>query len=603
MHDPAENLMGAADERADEVGNAPKKAPAVRPEVVRGSVESDSMSRNTVRLTDELIATGATASATAAHLHTPSDLASRQRILDEFAVRLRACGVVGEDRNAKLIFLALCSRLLDHPVSLAIKGLSSSGKSFTTETVLRFFPKSAYIEMTAMSERALVYSKEDYAHRMIVLFEAVALREQREKTESNLTAYFVRSLLSEGRIRYPVTVKDKEGNFTVRTIEKNGPTGLVLTTTATSLHGENETRLISLPTNDSREQTRAVLLQIAKVTNVEQDLSGWHDLQRWLEGAEHEVVIPYAEYVAERIPPVAVRLRRDFGAILQLIRTHAMLHRLTRARDDRGRVVAEEDDYQVVRELVADLISEGVEATVPTTVRETVRCVGELADEEGATVNQVAARLQLERSTAQRRLQSGRERGYLVNLEDRRGRPARYVLGEPMPDEVVLLPHTCTPSADEPTGQEGVCSDAAPAEGNESPPSAHHVGPHPAGDGTHGTPPASHVGPEADEQVPAGTEANEAIPKLPHAVSPVHASGTRQGRGAGADEAREAVERVVRLFNAEELPASAIDAIREQQSLGRPDQVIASYLNSGGYGPPPGYARWTADAVRAERRR
>jgi len=42
-----------------------------------------------------------------------------------------------------------------------------------------------------MSEKALVYMKEDFAHRTLVLYEAVALREEREKTESNQTAYIV----------------------------------------------------------------------------------------------------------------------------------------------------------------------------------------------------------------------------------------------------------------------------------------------------------------------------------------------------------------------------------------------------------------------------
>ena len=35
------------------------------------------------------------------------------------------------------------------------------------------------------------------------------------------------------------------------------------------------------------------------------------------------------------MPPVAVRLRRDFGAVLGLIRAHALLHQATRGRDDR----------------------------------------------------------------------------------------------------------------------------------------------------------------------------------------------------------------------------------------------------------------------------
>src|SRR5262245_30331483 len=94
------------------------------------------------------------AAAVGAHLHSVSDIAAEQSVLPRCVRDVKACDVVGEDRNAQVIFLAGCSRVLDEPVSVAIKGLSSSGKSYTTETVLRFFPDDAYIEMTAMSERA-----------------------------------------------------------------------------------------------------------------------------------------------------------------------------------------------------------------------------------------------------------------------------------------------------------------------------------------------------------------------------------------------------------------------------------------------------------------
>jgi hypothetical protein len=226
----------------------------------------------------------------------------------------------------------------------------------------------------------------------------VALREQREKAESNLTAYFVRSLLSEGRIAYPVTQRDKDGNFVTRTITKEGPTNLILTTTSTSLHGENETRMLSLPTNDTADQTRAILRQLAKGTPDHVDLGPWVAFQEWIAAdAEHRVVIPFAGYLAENVPPVAVRLRRDFRAILRLIESHAILHQLSRERDDDGRIVAIEADYLAVRELVADLIAEGVGATVSASVRETVEAVARctVADDggwpsEGATVNEIA---------------------------------------------------------------------------------------------------------------------------------------------------------------------------------------------------------------------
>jgi hypothetical protein len=45
------------------------------------------------------------------------------------------------------------------------------------------------------------------------------------------------------------------------------------------------------------------------------------------------------------------------------------------------------------------------------------------------------------------------------------GRPGRYVLGdEPLPDEVVLLPHSCTAPTEASPGQTGVCNSAATAE-------------------------------------------------------------------------------------------------------------------------------------------
>ncbi len=40
------------------------------------------------------------------------------------------------------------------------------------------------------------------------------------------------------------------------------------------------------------------------------------------------------------VPPIAVRLRRDFRQILNLIRAHALLCQAQRQRDDKGRIVS-----------------------------------------------------------------------------------------------------------------------------------------------------------------------------------------------------------------------------------------------------------------------
>src|SRR5262249_34903013 len=87
-------------------------------------------------------------------------LAQKGNILDEFTGELLDIGVIGEERAAKIIFLALISRLLDRPVSVAVKGPSSSGQSSLVHSTLNFSPAQALYALTAMSQHALAYSHE-----------------------------------------------------------------------------------------------------------------------------------------------------------------------------------------------------------------------------------------------------------------------------------------------------------------------------------------------------------------------------------------------------------------------------------------------------------
>ena len=382
-----------------------------------------------------------TPSNTAATVQPPG-LALEERILDRFADELAATGLAGEQRAVKLIFLTVVSRLLDRIVSLAVKGPSAGGKSFTVESVLRYFPASAYYALSAMSDRALAYDKEPLQHRFLVIYEAAGM-------SGEIATYLIRSLLSEGHVRY-VTVEKTKAGMQSRLIHRDGPTGLIVTTTEVKLHPENETRLLSLTITDTADQTRAVLLAQATEDGPFNDVEPWHALQDWLADGPTSVSVPFANQLARGIPPVAVRLRRDFPTVISLIKAHALLHRAHREVDDGGRIVATVADYAVVRELVADLVADAAERTVPDTVRETVEAVAsQTAAGEETTVLAVAGLLKLDKSAASRRVRMALERGYLKNLEEKRGRPLRLVLSEPLPEEQTILPdperlHGCT---------------------------------------------------------------------------------------------------------------------------------------------------------------
>ena len=364
-----------------------------------------------------------------------AELAGRSNLTWHFADALKRSGVAGESNQIRLLHLSLNSRHLEKPVSVAVKGPSSGGKSHLVERVVAGFPESAVYELTSMSEKALIYLDEDMRHRFLVIYEASGM-------EGDMQTYLIRSLLSENRIRYQTAESTPQG-VKPRLLEMEGPTGLMVTTTQNRMHPENETRLLSIYITDTRDQTKEIFRALAEEDREEVSLEEWKSLQTWIEGGALAVSVPFGKVLAEMVPPLATRLRRDFGAVLRLIKSHALLHRATRETDAKGRIVATLEDYAVVRELIADLVSEGVGGTVRETVKETVRAVAELTtpeDVETVGIKKIADRLKLDRSTTQRRVKAAADEGYLVNSEDQRGKAAKWSIGEPMPSDVAVLP-------------------------------------------------------------------------------------------------------------------------------------------------------------------
>jgi len=372
------------------------------------------------------------------------DLVACPDILGRFGEEITAgAGLVGETDNAKILYLAGISRLFERPLSVVVKGVSSGGKSYTVERTLAFFSSTSYLALTAGSEKSLFFLDENLSHRCLVLYEAAGLGHDRAAAQPNPFAYAIRTLLSEGRLKYAVSRKSDDGDIRTVIIEKEGPTGLITTTTAAKLHPENETRMLSLGVIDTAEQTKAVMQALARGAKDSNNYAPWHALQDWLATGERRVEVPFAKALADAIPPLAVRLRRDFGALLCLIRAHALLHRETRKRDHQGRIVATVGDYGAVYHLVARLFAEGIEATVPTIVRQTVAAVEAYLTKQKATaitLTQLARELELDKNSVHHRLRKAYAAGYLVNQEDRRGKPARIALGEPLPAESGILP-------------------------------------------------------------------------------------------------------------------------------------------------------------------
>lgn len=297
------------------------------------------------------------------------------------------------------------------------------------KTVLRLIPEDAYFAISGMSDKALIYTPESLVHRMLVIYEATGLK-------SGAQSNYVRTLLTEGHIRYPLPT---------RTIVKDGPTGLIVTTTAESLHHETETRCLSVAVDETRPQTGRVLRRKTAAPIVQNIGPEWHALQHFVATTPQSVRVPYEDRLSRAIKPEAMvlRLRRDFDTVLSLICANALLHQESRSRDEYGAIIATYEDYRVVHGLVDDIIPEGAETKVSPIIRETVQAVADLiaGGKPCPSLTQLARKLGLHKGTVSRRVDKAAELGFLRKLETKRGEELRIVVGDEILDQVSVLPH------------------------------------------------------------------------------------------------------------------------------------------------------------------
>ena len=243
-----------------------------------------------------------------------------QRVLDDFA----HCGVVGEETNKLVGYLACVSRKLDKPLAVIIQSSSAAGKSSLMDAILQLIPEEERVQYSAMTGQSLFYMGETNLKHKIL---AIA-----EEEGASRAAYALKLLQSDGSLTIASTGKDPvTGNLITQQYRVEGPVMLFLTTTAIDIDEELLNRCLVLSVNESREQTRAIhAQQRARRTlaglqaKVERDrlIRAHANAQRLLRPLA--VINPYAE--ALTFLDSKTRTRRDHEKYLSLIDSIALLH-------------------------------------------------------------------------------------------------------------------------------------------------------------------------------------------------------------------------------------------------------------------------------------
>jgi hypothetical protein len=398
-------------------------------------------------------------------------------ILNAVADAVDALGAAGVQAESKALYLAFISALALQPLSIDVHGPSSIGKSYLVRKVLRLLPADAIYEFTSASAKVFFYDDEDaLKHRVVYAGEATAFYASNQDGDDSSTqaAALLRQLQSEGRITHRVTLKNEAGELEARTITREGPIALIITSTK-DLHAENATRNLIIHLNETSEQTRKVIdkrmhMRMDPDAVDAADLDLWHDLFIYVAYGPTVCVVPYARALGRLIDEHHLRIRRDVDAIISAIEAHTLLNQQRREQDRRGRWIATLEDYAAVQPIFdailahgrEDVLSDGsrrlhdhvvarikkqeAEKGPKTEARRGPRALRKKSDVPAGTltitVRQLAVDLGTSKSATDRYLKELYDLQLIKNLETRPKQPLQLRVLASLPDEktVSVLP-------------------------------------------------------------------------------------------------------------------------------------------------------------------
>lgn len=295
-------------------------------------------------------------------------------LLDRILQDFNRCGVVGEETNKLVGYLAACSRKLDKPLAVMVQSSSAAGKSSLMEAVLSFMPEEERIQYSAMTGQSLFYMGEQNLKHKIL---AIAEEEGAENT-----SYALKLLQSEGEVSIASTGKNATtGNLETQEYRVEGPVMLFSTTTAIDIDEELMNRCLVLSVDESREQTQAIhaaqrrsrTLEGLKAKKDKAKLIALHqNAQRLLRPLA--VMNPYADQLT--FLDDKTRTRRDHEKYLGLIDTVALLHQYQReVKRERyeGEVIeyieVTLNDIAIANKLAHDVLGRSLDELPPQTRR------------------------------------------------------------------------------------------------------------------------------------------------------------------------------------------------------------------------------------------
>lgn len=151
-----------------------------------------------------------------AQRHDALELLHDPQLVERILADYQRCGLVGEETNKLICYLACTSRHLPRPLSVLIQSSSASGKTSLVDATLAFMPAEQQIRLSALTGQSLYYmGRTELKHKILAVAEEEGVSE---------AAYALKLLQSDARLAIASAGKDSDtGRARSRTAPRRTP--------------------------------------------------------------------------------------------------------------------------------------------------------------------------------------------------------------------------------------------------------------------------------------------------------------------------------------------------------------------------------------------
>ena len=272
----------------------------------------------------------------------------RSNIMEAIKDDYTALGLVGENHNKLMAYLAAVSRKMDNPLNILVLSSSGAGKSALIDKTVKLTPPEDLVRTSSLSNKALFYM-DSLKDKLLVLEEAAGMKD----------TYAIRTLISEGYLSLETVSGGK-----LKSTRVEGGCSVFQSTTNPEINSETKSRFFTLGVDESREQTRNILTSQRKsytleglVGNLEEQniIHKHHTFQRMLK--PYAVVNPFAPYIT--YSDDRLQARRQMPLLLRLIAAVAFLNQLqkdVKSYQNIEYIEASKEDINLAVELASEII-------------------------------------------------------------------------------------------------------------------------------------------------------------------------------------------------------------------------------------------------------